>query len=430
MAEHRISDRQWLLDNNMAPYLNDLVQGMLSDRPEDVDDYVLQWVNRRRESREDAKDDDLVDGEIGGDDEEEPGTQIPDGSAAISPVALRSRFPHPSGRVSLDLDTPHVKGHYGTVYRGMRLVGAEAARSKSDSGAAAAVKVVPVEKDWVLDEYDHLQSLQKHLEGAGDPLCSHITYCEGCYYDDAEHSLWIVFSEWLPVTLGSVIRARRRLKEKESEENDNDDSTSAVTSETEIRSVVQHALIGLKWGLDSGLVHLDIKPDNLLLRLPASLPATSVLKIEAAAIADVDEGEADALDHVLATLDLSTCEVVVADWGTSQSLTAECQQLGDFNYMAPEIFFEKPKDFTAGSHDVWSIGCLMIFLAEGYPPWEDASDEATFDFVERNYICPMVQHPTQWSREFIHFLSLCFERDAQLRPTAAALLAHEFISDD
>jgi serine/threonine protein kinase len=48
--------------------------------------------------------------------------------------------------------------------------------------------------------------------------------------------------------------------------------------------------------------------------------------------------------------------------------------------------------------------------------------------MEDNYMCPAPKHTSAWPMELIHFLSLCFERDYDRRPTAHNLLRHRFLA--
>jgi len=90
--------------------------------------------------------------------------------------------------------------------------------------------------------------------------------------------------------------------------------------------------------------------------------------------------------------------------------------------MAPEII-----DMSGGgtTSDIWSLGCTVIELLTGFPPYYELSTmQALFNIVEDNH--PPI--PKGISRELEHFLlSCCFLKDPVKRPTAKALLEHPWI---
>ena len=68
--------------------------------------------------------------------------------------------------------------------------------------------------------------------------------------------------------------------------------------------------------------------------------------------------------------DLKYDQPVFADFGISGLITRTTKLMptsvkGTFNYMAPEAF-EPPLGVEA---DVWSIGCVIVEMVTGQPPW-------------------------------------------------------------
>eukprot|EP00966_Prymnesium_polylepis_P170241 3935360-Prymnesium_polylepis.2 len=90
--------------------------------------------------------------------------------------------------------------------------------------------------------------------------------------------------------------------------------------------------------------------------------------------------------------------------------------------MAPEII--QMSGFTTAS-DVWSVGCTVIELISGAPPFfELAPMSALFRIVHEN--CPPL--PPAISDRCTDFLMQCFKKDTAVRPTARKLRAHAWLT--
>ncbi|GMY39569.1 mitogen-activated protein kinase kinase kinase 17-like, partial [Fagus crenata] len=70
-------------------------------------------------------------------------------------------------------------------------------------------------------------------------------------------------------------------------------------------------------------------------------------------------------------------------------------------WMAPEVLRNEGLDFAS---DIWSLGCTVIEMATGRPPWSD-----------------------ELSKEGVDFLAKCLERDPKKRWTSEELLNHPFV---
>ncbi|KAJ0559794.1 putative protein kinase STE-STE-Pl family [Helianthus annuus] len=92
-------------------------------------------------------------------------------------------------------------------------------------------------------------------------------------------------------------------------------------------------------------------------------------------------------------------------------------------WMAPEVI-EMSGVCTAS--DIWSVGCIVIELLTGAPPYYDLQPmPALFKIVQDEN--PTI--PDSLSPDITDFLLQCFKKDAKLRPDAKTLLSHPWIQN-
>lgn len=147
---------------------------------------------------------------------------------------------------------------------------------------------------------------------------------------------------------------------------------------------ITQVLRGLRYLHNKSLVHGDIKADNILL---------------------TKEGK-----------------VKLVDFGTSAMLNAKQESaLGTPFWMAPEVI---NMEGAVPASDVWSLGCTVVELVAGAPPYYDLPPmTAMFRMVEERH--PPL--PEAVSPELRAFLLACFTRDPTQRPSCAQLLRHPWI---
>jgi serine/threonine protein kinase len=422
--------------------------------------------------------------------------QALDGSQKPSPTSRGHKEKRPTVRtlkrlfaappvndLVFDDTVPPREGHYGIVRR-----------AKWKGKTEVAVKTVPIEANWTIDEYHHLQYCQVPLEdGSGNPetpgtphspmmLATRaqrwdVVKCFGAFYDAVADRLWYIF-EWIDHNLVDLIASRRAAAALNS-------VLAHVTAAPSVRRSLEREAAYIARNLLHALahvhtvgrrVHLDVKPANILLRRRTKPAATELQPQPPPAQQPTGKGSVRRSTDAGGRRRLSTSseqnmlgytdyDVVLADFGTAQELTTPLQQLGDFKYMAPEVYFgaEIPEneggvtrasgstrlrrgssasnasassrsalvgpsaDTYRESNDVWSVGIVVIYCLEGFAPF-DGPEDASFGVLRSCWVQPTVQHPLLWSPQLSHFLSLCFERDSRLRPSVEALLAHEWLS--
>ncbi|KAG0760439.1 hypothetical protein G6F24_008319 [Rhizopus arrhizus] len=124
-------------------------------------------------------------------------------------------------------------------------------------------------------------------------------------------------------------------------------------------------------------------------------------------------------------LTTKTGDVKLTDFGVSLNLkikTVDNDSVsGTPNWMAPEVI--ELKGATTKS-DIWSLGCTLIELVTGKPPYNDLLPmSAMFRIVEDDY--PPL--PEDISEDMRNFLLCCFQKNPEERSSSKELQQHEWI---
>eukprot|EP00007_Cunea_sp_BSH-02190019_P004168 CAMPEP_0174230878 /NCGR_PEP_ID=MMETSP0417-20130205/1537_1 /TAXON_ID=242541 /ORGANISM="Mayorella sp, Strain BSH-02190019" /LENGTH=498 /DNA_ID=CAMNT_0015308647 /DNA_START=101 /DNA_END=1594 /DNA_ORIENTATION=- len=255
------------------------------------------------------------------------------------------------------------KGAFGSVYKGLNV----------ETGDFAAIKQLDLEdvpeeeKKNIFSELDLLAKLD------------HPNIVKMLDSVQTEDSLFIVLEF---VENGSLLTILKRF---------------GTVPEALIARYVRQLLIGLSYLHDRGVVHRDIKCDNLL------ITKNGKIKLADFGIAIHKKAESAA--------------------GSGDEQTGP---LGSPYWMAPEII--ELEDPTPKA-DIWSVGCTIIELLTGNPPFYELSKmQAMFAMVNEPHP-PFPKHPSP-SPHILDVLKLCFQRDPAKRPSAQELLKHPFIPQD
>ncbi|EGG25106.1 putative protein serine/threonine kinase [Cavenderia fasciculata] len=152
---------------------------------------------------------------------------------------------------------------------------------------------------------------------------------------------------------------------------------------------VCQVLGGLAYLHEKGVIHRDIKSDNILITK----------------------------DGVIKLADFGSC--------TYSALDRKLTVVGTPFWMAPEVI-QMDMNARSTACDIWSLGCTILELLTGNPPyWDLGTMPAMFAMVNN----PHPPIPANISAELKSFLLACFMRDINKRPTANQLLEHPWIKN-
>ncbi|XP_057485670.1 mitogen-activated protein kinase kinase kinase NPK1-like [Actinidia eriantha] len=164
--------------------------------------------------------------------------------------------------------------------------------------------------------------------------------------------------------------------------------------ESVIRMYTKQLLLGLEYLHKNGIMHRDIKGANIL-------------------------------------VDNKGC-IKLADFGASKkvvelvTITGAKSMKGTPYWMAPEVILQTGHSFSA---DIWSVGCTVIEMATGKPPWSQQYQEvaALFHIGTTKSHPPIPEH---LSIEANDFLLKCLQKEPNLRSAASDLLQHPFVTGE
>jgi serine/threonine-protein kinase 24/25/MST4 len=84
-----------------------------------------------------------------------------------------------------------------------------------------------------------------------------------------------------------------------------------------------------------------------------------------------------------------------------------------------EVLKEEGYDYKA---DIWSLGAMVLELAQGEPPYFDALPMRVMLLIAKNPP-PTLKQPGAYSRDLNDFISTCLVKDPKRRPSAKDVMS-------
>jgi len=202
------------------------------------------------------------------------------------------------------------KGTYGRVYLGIN----------ADNGEVLAVKQVEINARIAGADRDRIKEMVAALDQEIDTM-QHLEHPNivqylGCERGDLSISIYLEYISGGSV--GSCLRKHGKFEE------------------SVVKSLTQQTLKGLAYLHDKGILHRDLKADNILLDLDGTCKIS-------------DFGISKKTDDI---------------YGNDSSNSMQ----GSVFWMAPEVIQSQGQGYSA-KVDIWSLGCVVLEMFAGRRPW-------------------------------------------------------------
>ncbi|OKL60596.1 hypothetical protein UA08_04045 [Talaromyces atroroseus] len=266
------------------------------------------------------------------------------------------------------------KGTYGRVYLGMN----------ADTGEVLAVKQVEVNPRVAGQDKDRVKEMVAAMDQEIDTM-QHLEHPNivqylGCERGELSISIYLEYISG--GSIGSCLRKHGKFEE------------------SVVKSLTRQTLSGLSYLHDQGILHRDLKADNILLDLDGTCKIS-------------DFGISKKTDNI---------------YGNDASNSMQ----GSVFWMAPEVVQSQGQGYSA-KVDIWSLGCVVLEMFAGRRPWSrEEAIGAIFKLGSLSQAPPIPDDvAVNISPAALAFMYDCFTIDTFDRPTAETLLSrHPFCEPD
>ncbi|KAK4154305.1 hypothetical protein C8A00DRAFT_14555 [Chaetomidium leptoderma] len=265
------------------------------------------------------------------------------------------------------------KGTFGRVYLGMN----------ATTGEFLAVKEVEVNPKAAQGDKKKMQELVAALDREIDTMqhLDHVNIVQYLGCERKEMSISIFLEYISGGSIGSCLRKHGKFEE------------------SVVASLTRQTLSGLAYLHREGILHRDLKADNILLDLDGTCKIS-------------DFGISKKTDNI---------------YGNDKTNSMQ----GSVFWMAPEVIRSQGEGYSA-KVDIWSTGCVVLEMFAGRRPWSKEEAVGAIYKIANGETPPIPEEVTSLiSPIALAFMLDCFTVDMSDRPTADVLLSqHPFCELD